>query len=240
MVFLYNQLLWRLNSKLLISLIVEWIHERSSSLLLKVIGFITGATWEASAKQQTMISVLWHSFKTQIDAMHKQHKLLIWKDLATQKYRKSLELSRATMESSNIDVRAGVHLYLTSKRVESSSSSFSSLRGAISTRSAGVVIISYFRVFLIRLPDLTTLMTRHVMRAAVSTQMKITMFFRVGRCVIRDEIRDPTAVSVTLCVSSSWLMMEDEVEFNCVADEIVSGSPLTRQRVAAMKVKTRL
>lgn len=46
------------------------------------------------------------------------------------------------------------NLYLTSKRVESSSSSFSSLRGAISTRSAGVVIISYFRVFLIRLPDL--------------------------------------------------------------------------------------
>lgn len=137
-------------------------------------------------------------------------------------------------------VHAGIHLYLTSKRVESSSSSFSSLRGAISTRSAGVVIISYFLVFLIRLPDLTTLMTRHVMRAAVSTQMKMTMFFRVGRCVITDEIRDPTAASVTLCVSSSWLMMEDDVEFNCVADEIVSGSPLTRQRAAAMKVKTRL
>lgn len=46
------------------------------------------------------------------------------------------------------------NLYLTSKRVESSSSSFSSLRGAISTRSAGVVMISYFRVFLILLPDL--------------------------------------------------------------------------------------
>lgn len=48
----------------------------------------------------------------------------------------------------------GTNLYLTSNRVESSSSSFSSLRGAISTRSAGVVIMSYFRVFLIRLPDL--------------------------------------------------------------------------------------
>lgn len=45
-------------------------------------------------------------------------------------------------------------LYLTSKRVESSSSSFSSLSGAISTRSAGVVMMSYFLVFLIRLPDL--------------------------------------------------------------------------------------
>lgn len=82
------------------------------------------------------------------------------------------------------------------------------------------------------------------MRAAVSTQMKITMFFRVGRCVIRDEIRDPTAASVSLILlSSSWLMMgddEDDVEFMCVADEGVSGSPLTRQRAAAIKVKARL
>lgn len=46
------------------------------------------------------------------------------------------------------------NLYLMSKRVESSSSSFSSLRGAISTRSAGVVMMSYLRVFLILLPDL--------------------------------------------------------------------------------------
>lgn len=103
--------------------------------------------------------------------------------------------------------------------------------------------MSYFRVFLIRLPDLTTLMTRHVMRAAVNTKMKITMFFRVGRCVIRDEIRDP---SVTLCVSSSPLTTDDEdddddVEFNCVAgDEGVCGSPLTLQRAAMRKVKTRL
>lgn len=59
------------------------------------------------------------------------------------------------------------------------------------------------------------------MRAAVNTQMKITMFFRVGRYVIIDEIRDPTAASVTLCVSSSSLMMDDDddVEFNCVAGE---------------------
>lgn len=178
--------------------------------------------------------------------MHRQHvNLLIRSDLATQKHRESLELSRAKRGWSNIDVHAGIHLYLTSKRVESSSSSLSSLRGAISTRSAGVVIMSYFRVFLIRLPDLTTLMTRHVMRTAVNTQMKITMFFRVGRCVIRDEIRDPTAASVTLCVSSSSLMIDDDddddVEFNCVAgEERVCGSPLTRQRAAIMKVKARL
>lgn len=46
------------------------------------------------------------------------------------------------------------YLYFTSNTVESSSSSSSSLRGAISTRSAGVVIMSYFLVFLILLPDL--------------------------------------------------------------------------------------
>lgn len=103
-------------------------------------------------------------------------------------------------------------------------------------------MMSYFRVFLIRLPDLTTLMTRHVMRAAVNTQMKITMFFRVGRCVIRVEIRDPTAASVTLCVSSSSLMMDDDVEFKCVVEgeERVRGSPLTLQTTAIIKVKTRL
>lgn len=59
-------------------------------------------------------------------------------------------------------------------------------------------------LFFLRQPAyLTTLMTRHVMRAAVNTQMKITMFFRVGRYVIRDEIRDPTAASVALLVSES-------------------------------------
>lgn len=104
--------------------------------------------------------------------------------------------------------------------------------------------MSYLRVFLIRLPDLTTLMTRHVMSAAVNTQMKMTMFFRVGRCVISDEIRDPTAASVTLCVTCpSSLMMDDDddVEFNGVAGEDrVCGSPPTRQRAATIKVKTRL
>ncbi len=88
------------------------------------------------------------------------------------------------------------------------------------------------------------------MRAAVNTQMKITMFFRVGRCVIRDEMRDPTAASVTLFVGSSPLMMEeeededddDDVELNCVAgEERVCGTPLTGQRRAAIiKVKARL
>lgn len=55
---------------------------------------------------------------------------------------------------SNADLILKTNLYLMSKRVESSSSSFSSLRGAISTRSAGVVMMSYLRVFLILLPDL--------------------------------------------------------------------------------------
>lgn len=94
---------------------------------------------------------------------------------------------------------------------------------------------------------LTTLMTRHVMRAAVSTQMKITMFFRVGRCAIRGEIRDPTVASVTLFVTSSSLMMDedddedDDVEFNCVAGEDrVCGTQLTRHRAAIIKVKARL
>lgn len=79
------------------------------------------------------------------------------------------------------------------------------------------------------------------MRAAVNTQMKITMFFRVGRCVIRDEIRNPTAASVTLFVSSSPPLMDDDVEFNCVAgEEIVCGSPLTRQRATIIQAKARL
>lgn len=88
---------------------------------------------------------------------------------------------------------------------------------------------------------LTTLMTKHMMRTAVNTQMKITMFFSVGRCVFGDEIRDPTAASVTLFVSSPPLLMDGDVEFNCVADEeIVCGSPLTRQRATIIQVKTRL
>ncbi len=81
------------------------------------------------------------------------------------------------------------------------------------------------------------------MRAAVSTQMKITMFFRVGRCVISEEMRDPTAASVTLFFSSSspLMMDDDDVELNCVArEERVCGSPLTRQRATIMKVKARL
>lgn len=63
---------------------------------------------------------------------------------------------------------------------------------------------------------------------------------------MRDEIRDPTAASVTLLVSPSSLMMDeddedDDVELNCVAGEgRVCGSPLTRQRAAITKVKIRL
>ena len=65
---------------------------------------------------------------------------------------------------------------------------------------------------------------------------------------MRDEIRDPTAASVTLLVSPSSLMMDeddddddDDVELNCVAGEgRVCGTALTRQRAATTKVKTRL
>lgn len=46
------------------------------------------------------------------------------------------------------------YLYFMSKTVESSSSSSSSFNGAISTRSAGVVMMSYLRVFFTFLPDL--------------------------------------------------------------------------------------
>lgn len=78
------------------------------------------------------------------------------------------------------------------------------------------------------------------MRTAVSTQMKITIFFRVGRCVIIVEIRDPTVASVTLFVRPSSLVMDDDVEFKCVAGEVrVCGSPLTRQRAAIIKVSAR-
>lgn len=85
-------------------------------------------------------------------------------------------------------------------------------------------------------------MTRHVMRTAVNTQMKITMFFRVGRCVIRDEIRDPTAASVTLFVSSSPPLMDGDVELTCVAGEIeiVCGSPLTRHRATITQARISL
>ena len=46
------------------------------------------------------------------------------------------------------------YLYLMSNTVESSSSSSSSFSGAISTRSAGVVMMSYLRVFFSPFPDL--------------------------------------------------------------------------------------
>lgn len=81
------------------------------------------------------------------------------------------------------------------------------------------------------------------MRAAVNTQMKITMFFRVGRYVIRDEMRDPTAASVTLPVTSSPPLMDDDgddVELNCVAGEDrVCGSPLTSHKAARTQTNAR-
>lgn len=91
---------------------------------------------------------------------------------------------------------------------------------------------------------LMTLMTRHVMRAAVSTQMKMTIFFRVGRCAIRGERRNPTSASVEFPLRCSTLSVDDgedeDVEFMCVVDEGVNGSPLTLQRAAARRVNARL
>lgn len=129
-----------------------------------------------------------------------------------------------------------IHLYLTSKRVESSSSSFSSLRGAISTLSAGVVIISYFRVFLIFLPDLYTLKRRHVISEVVNTQITMTMFLSVGRSFRMDEMRDPTVTSsVTLCKA---LFSSRDVEFSGAAGAWVwCSSPRTPQTTAIRSVK---
>lgn len=89
---------------------------------------------------------------------------------------------------------------------------------------------------------LTTLMTRHTMRTAVSAHTTMTAFFRVGRCVMRDEIGDPTVASVALCGRPySPITADDVVEFRCVAgDGCVCGSALTRQRAATAKVKARL
>lgn len=70
----------------------------------------------------------------------------------------------------------------------------------------------------------------------------MTAFFRVGRCVMRDEIRDPTVASVRFCARSSSPMTTDGVEFKrgVEGDDRVCGSALTRQRNASAKVNARL
>lgn len=70
----------------------------------------------------------------------------------------------------------------------------------------------------------------------------MTAFFRVGRCVMIDEIRDPSVASVAFSFRpSSPLTAQAVVEFKCVAgDGCVSGSALTRQRAATAKVNARL
>lgn len=80
-------------------------------------------------------------------------------------------------------------------------------------------------------------MTRTVMRVAVSTQTKITIFFSVGRCVMSVEIRDPTADSVTLPGSPSSVT-DGDVEL-CVAgeDRVCGSPPPSRHRDATRKVK---
>lgn len=81
-------------------------------------------------------------------------------------------------------------------------------------------------------------MTRTVMRVAVSTQTKITIFFSVGRCVMSVEIRDPTADSVTLPGSPSSVT-DGDVELTCVAgeDRVCGSPPPSRHRDATRKVK---
>lgn len=81
------------------------------------------------------------------------------------------------------------YLYLMSNTVESSSSSSSSFSGAISTRSAGVVMMSYLRVFFSLFPDLKTRSSRQAMRKAVKAHATITAAFRVGRSRSRLEMR---------------------------------------------------
>lgn len=123
-----------------------------------------------------------------------------------------------------------IHLYLTSNRVESSSSSLSSFKGAISTRSAGVVMMSYFRVFLIFFADLHIFMTRHVISKTVNTQMEIEKPLMVGRSLKIVEIRDPSAQSVSLCDEcSSWGGNVDvNVELSGIAEDgRICGSPFT-------------
>lgn len=80
------------------------------------------------------------------------------------------------------------------------------------------------------------------MRTAVSAHTTMTAFFRVGRCVMKDEIRDPTVASVTFFArSSSPTTADGVVEFKCVeGDERVCGSAVTRQRNAIANVNTRL
>lgn len=83
---------------------------------------------------------------------------------------------------------------------------------------------------------LNTLMTKHVMRTAVNTQTNITIFFRVGRCVNIDDIRDSVVVFVPLDTYSAWM----DVELSCVAGEdTVCGSQITSQATATINVKTK-
>ena len=86
---------------------------------------------------------------------------------------------------------------------------------------------------------LTTLATRHEMRAAVSPQTKITMFFRVGRCFMRGEMGDPSVASVPLCLDPSWPTTVDDVALMRVAGEDrACGSPLAHQTAAIRRRRT--
>lgn len=93
-----------------------------------------------------------------------------------------------------------LYLYFTSNTVESSSSKLSSFRGAISTRSAGVVMMSYFRVFRILLPDLKILTMRQMMRRELKPHTKMNTLLMVGINSLRLLKRVTLAVSLP-CVT---------------------------------------
>uniref|UniRef100_A0A0E9XBP0 Uncharacterized protein n=1 Tax=Anguilla anguilla TaxID=7936 RepID=A0A0E9XBP0_ANGAN len=82
-------------------------------------------------------------------------------------------------------------------------------------------------------------MTKHVMRKTVNTKMKITMFFKVGRSLASEEMREPT-LDVCAVLLFKWSSsLTTEVEFNCVWGEgIICGSPSVFQATAKTKIKT--
>lgn len=90
---------------------------------------------------------------------------------------------------------------------------------------------------------LIILTTKHVMRTAVTTQMRITMIFKLGRCVSRDDIRDSVvAVEESIFERSSIVDVVVVVEFKCVAlcAGRVCGSPAVRHTTAHITVKMML
>jgi len=84
--------------------------------------------------------------------------------------------------------------------------------------------------------------TKHVMRTAVTTQMRITMIFKLGRCVSRDDIRDSVVAVEESIFDRSSIVDVVVVEFKCVAlcAGRVCGSPAVRHTTAHITVKMML